>query len=341
MKQILYFILSLVVCLALPSCSSDEESGEGAGTKYDNEKLKGEWCCINGNDITYISLQDPMLATVNGYEIGGLTTSLYDSNNGNATWGVSDGSLRIKYISSFSGNQVTHDYKIQRFADYGFTAHQADLDLTFEFSRIVTEKTTSVGEIFKFEVPSKYQDFIPYTFTSSDSRIASVDAEGNVKINKCGTAFIFANSSVGSLVCKVETPAPKDEMIPQCFMTDMFLTLDEFRENHPDYFMLDPDYSDGTLYFLPSDPKFSSCLGYFDTTTGEIYTMFYFLKNPNDREQIGNYLGQVMVSVINKSGNTVYTETGSLQDYTLGAYFSDSESGTYLRFVNNKWYSRK
>lgn len=343
MKRILSFLfIVIVVCFGFSSCSSDDSSSDESGIRVDNAKLIGEWCSINGNEIMYLNLEaQSKLNNRISYEIGDITTTMFDFAETNGTWAFENGTLRVKSYSSSSGVLKTYDYKISDITEYGFRALQTDIGITYNFSKVIVEKTTTVGESFKFVIPSAYNKFVPASYTSSDSRIAEVDAEGNVKIKKCGTAFIFATNSEGSLVCKVETLAPKQDVIPQHYMTDMFLTLDEFKQQYGSSIVGDIDYSDGTFAFVPDCALFSLCLAYFDTNTGEIYTMYYMLKNADDRAQIGDFLSQVMVAVVNKSGNTVYTNTGSTQDYTLAALFSASESGTLLRFINNKWYSKQ
>lgn len=333
--------MALAICIGLYSCSSDDSNSE-LGTKFDNKVLVGEWCCINGDEITYFTLADQLsLKEKNTFEIGELTTDLIDHNVSVGVWGLVDENLRIRYISSLSGDDRTYDYKVKNVTDYGFTATQTNIGMTYNFCRVVCNKSTIVGEEFKFVIPDDYKNFTPASYSSSDSRIASVDNEGNIKVKKCGTAFIMATSDAGTLMTKVETPEPQIETVPKHYMTDVFMTVNDFMEKYSDYFFLDPDYSDGTLMFIPDNSLFSLCLAYFDTETEEIYTMFYKLNNPNDRAQIDNYLAQTMVAIVNNAGNTVYTETGSLEDYTLGTLWFTSDTTIYLRYINNKWYSRQ
>lgn len=146
------------------------------------------------------------------------------------TYTYKNGVLTESYTSSITGGNVKDEYKVVFLDKY--TLKTDYMGSVSTLNKIVENHNLQVGD----EIAFSYTDaeFSPSSFASNDNKIATVDANGNIKAVKRGTAYITAYSSVGKVVAKVVVEDP-DNYVDD-FIDDINTTVDEIIEKYgPSY----------------------------------------------------------------------------------------------------------
>lgn len=194
------FVLAMTaVCV---SCSDDDDA-DNSGAVF-KKNIVGEWYADN-------SSSNKIMRAVNTYYADGTYSyeilissqeeAVINKQVGTAKYSI-NGDLLQEY-GEFGGK-----YKIVEQNEYKMDLLNEQLGVIETLYKIIDTKSVKKGDVWSYDFSSISAR--PVSFTTSDSRIATVDTNGEITAVRCGTAYITANMSYGAVVLRVNVVDEND-----------------------------------------------------------------------------------------------------------------------------------
>lgn len=202
-KLIKVWLLTSLPVIGLMACNNKEDEPEQPEIPSAvSEPIIGEWLENNSDDkmIGY---------TETHYESDGsmsvtaviVNTEINEFINYDGTWSVEDNILTEKYNSPFTGQATTDRYHLMYSGKYSMIIEYDALSDVNQYDKIVAKHTLPIGESADFIIDDS--EFVPLSYKSSNSHVASVDEKGYIQAKHPGFAYIIASSKIGNAVNKV------------------------------------------------------------------------------------------------------------------------------------------
>lgn len=284
----LFIMAMAAVCV---SCGDDEDETSNVPSKKD---ITGEWYSeFNSSDRTSMS--------VNKYESDGTYTyeilmssqkeGLNEKSTGSSTYTIS-GDVLKEY------NELGGTYKITVLDKYTMTLFNEQMSTTETHHKIIDTYSIERGNVSSYDFSSI--GITPVSFTTSDSRIATVAANGEITAVKRGTAYITAHFVSGAVVVRVN-------------VTDGDNMTDDFSEN------LNLSIEDivnkfGDQYFIPESKEY---LAYYMGDWEIESVAFYFNDLGKVESVIVQYWSDIDMKAIDGSFKKKYSLSESNDNYNI------------------------
>lgn len=189
--------------LLMSSCSDDDE------VKVDNEEPEVVNYSIVGEWLENSSTENMITMGVTNYKEDGtalqwtaiISSTIYLNETYDVTYDLNGVNLTEKFRNPIDGINVTDKYDILYLDKYTMITSYPASGSVSNRSKIIDTFTMIPDESRSINIDDS--DFICYDYESSDERIATVDASGNINAIKRGTAYITAKSTIGDAVIRV------------------------------------------------------------------------------------------------------------------------------------------
>ena len=334
----LLYMMAATVCFGVSSCSSDDDDDQQSSNST-TQLLVGDWLEDNST-----SDSKNMMATT--YTADGKMSVWFanvdkDNNmmlNYDGTYTLNDNKLAEKYVSPASGTNVVDNYDVLSVDKYTFTSYSTRTNTNIEYNRIVETRQLNVGETFNISIDDA--EFIPTSYTSIETRVATVTTSGQVTAVKRGLTFIKVKSSIGTAVIRLQVNDPAnviDDMTGLLGATTTELTA-QLGNFYNDY---DLNAGPARVYEM-FDPVLSEVLVSFDakgrastiiTGLREGYNSQALIQSLSNKYSYVNGTSYLFQFTLNGKGGLIAfdTEYGQVSYQYLE---SDDVLATYDSFIN-------
>lgn len=298
------FIMAMTVCI---SCGDDDDDNHEVSL---NNKIVGEWYADHSSG-------DKIARCINKYESDGtysyeiLISSFKEGRNekttGNSTYTIS-GNVLKEY------NELGGTYKITVLDQYTMTLFNEQTSSEETHHRIIDTYSLSRGDVSSYNFSGI--GITPVSFTTSDSCIATVAANGEITAVKRGTAYITARFTSGAVVIRVNVT--DENNMTDDFSENLNLSIEDivnkFGESH-----FIPESGNGLVYYMG------------DWEINEIN--FYFNDLGKVESIIVQYWSDINMKAIDESFKKKYSLSESNDSYNI---YKDSK-GKINYFIICDW----
>lgn len=331
MKKTISF--SCVICIlfaALSACSKDEPN-EGK-KEYRAEQFQGEWCAINDDGTaTYLNI-----ATVGftGLVLQNLDTAptLYETLSGMWAFRAQNSVIQLSTLHSSTGNELTEAYDVVSLSNLTMQLRSQEYGYTDTYSRVVDSKTLYVGEQAVISL-NGLGHITGYSTTCT--RIVSVDSDGRLTANGPGKAFIMVYTAEDTVLVQIDV-----QNRVKIFENELSLTVDEVKALHgtPDN---DVQYNQNmAMVYRQSlwDKALSAVQYQYDAQTKEVTRILTLYAEAAEFSQDCSFIVSNYFLVLE---NTYGMKPEYIQNDILLSTITDAEGFNYVSYNNFGYYYRK
>ena len=323
--NIIASILLLALTMGLASCSDDSET-ENTGS-FTQAQFQGKWCALEGPVAMVLTLESSSLEGEVYLNLS-TTPTKYETLSGSWVYYPTNDMLRLQVLHSRTLQSESQDYKVLQVNDKVLKMREQETGAENIFYRMLDTKTVKQGAVFNIDYPASVG------YASSNSSIASVTDDGQVRANGQGVAFISVYTQDDQMVIvKVHVEGVIETLVDEV-MSDIDKVLSRYGT---------PDAkgqmggNQAILYRNPASYPALAALQYqYDESTREI-TRILTVYNSQDAYQIDADF--IVANYINH-GNNLYGENAEYMsnDYLISPFISDGSC--YVSYNNQNYFRR-
>ncbi len=245
--------------------------------------------------------------------VGG--TALHYFNNYDGTYKLydNDKKLSLNYVSPFTGENTTDDYDVKSLGRFSYSIYNQEYDITENLNRIILNYNMKVGETIQLKVDDI--GFVPTSYSSAIERVATVDANGNIKAVKRGFSFIRVMSDKEKAIIRVQVTDP--ENIVDSYLQYLGISTSELNQIFGDNYK--EGYVSGKLIHI-----------YYPVDNIEEQVGFYISSNDYVTQTVSILRDEADFNAIKSSFDKKYT---LVKEDNMGYYYSAEKDGRLIEIL--------
>ncbi len=205
------WLMALLPLALLVAChdKNDEPSNPQLPSMV-STSIEGDWL-ENSSDKNMISIGEVHYDSDGSFSMFSMivNTEINEIFNYNGEWSISQDILTETYRSQITGQNLTDRYNLMFCDKYSLIIENLKSTDIAQSDKIVSKRTLSIDETCDFSIEdSEYSEFIPISYSSTNSHVATVDESGHIEALNPGIAYIIASSKIGNVVNKVTVTSP-------------------------------------------------------------------------------------------------------------------------------------